>query len=426
MMMKYFPRFIALVCSALSCVGAYAEIYQGGDSKTLTSLQASTDTSATTLDALMRPVSTASTGVADLRIQMLIDAGKTIGFRGGLIDRARGLIAALKIRSDSLDKIFQFSTLLNKNGTIPPVIVEAQDISSFSADQIRMASRVYKIEKEERFVSVPPTWRDYLFVGLPVNGAVDLPPLEARPQNSSEQTIWQDAVKSGWNEGRNQADAILAANFNRLTRDYTGMMRYSTLLQQGMISATKTAETQQTVTGDGKQLTLGDTFRRLISKAVFEPDAKKWRPTISKALMPDPAYPPLDNFAARWRVLGLGAFSVSSVHCDGVATGLANHALFDTHGWCLNKNSTQALFELPRLWVLSKDKTLKENLTDWANTAGWNPPIWDADNPYQIASTSSLNGTFVEVLERVFQSVPDLDIHVWKGPRNIRVSDRKK
>lgn len=428
-MMRCFFKSITLACSGFICAGVYAEVQQGSDSKISSALQSRPDTVAITLDSLMNPISVASTGVADLRIQLLIDAGKTIGFRGGLTDRARNLMMALKTRSDSLDKIFQFSPLLNKNGTTPPVIVEAQDISSFSVDQIRMASRVYKIEKEERFVSVPPTWRDYLFVGLPVNGAVDMPPLEARPKNSSEQAIWQDAVKLGWREGGNQADAILAANFNRLTRDYVGMMRYSTLLQQGMISATKTAETKQTVTGDGKQLTLGDTFRRLINKATFEPDAKKWRPTISKALMPDPMYPPLDNFTARWSALGLGEFSVFSAMCDGVdskAIGLANRPLFDTNQWCLNKNSSQVIFELPRTWLLSKDKTLKENLTDWTKTAGWNQPIWTAANPYQITSTVSINGTFVEVLEKVSQSVPDLDIHVWKGQRNIRISDRKK
>ncbi|CAH2902547.1 MAG: IncI1 plasmid conjugative transfer protein TraI [uncultured Paraburkholderia sp.] len=76
--------------------------------------------------------------------------------------RARVLRDALNARADNLDTIFQFSPLINRNGTIPPVIVEARELSSFSPDQIRTANRVYKIGKEERFVSVPPTWRDYL------------------------------------------------------------------------------------------------------------------------------------------------------------------------------------------------------------------------------------------------------------------------
>lgn len=235
-----------------------------------------------TLDSLLNPVSKASSGVTALRSQMLTDAGKTVGFRGGMAARARELTDALKARSDRLDTIFQFAPLINKNGMVSPVIVEARDLSAFAPDQIRTANRAYKIEKEERFVSVPPTWRDYLFVGLPAKGNVELPAFEARPQDSGEETIWREAVKVGWKEGQLQADAILAANFNRLTRDYAGMLLYSTLLQQGMISATRVAEYQQAVTGDGKQIMLGDKLRRVTNKASFETDPNKWRPAVNR------------------------------------------------------------------------------------------------------------------------------------------------
>ena len=241
-----------------------------------------------TLEALLNPPSKASSGVTDLRAQMLADAGKTVGFRGGMAARAQVLADALSARAAQLDTIFLFSPLINKNGTIPPVIVEARDVASFSPDQIRTANRVYKIEKEERFVSVPPTWRDYLFVGLPIKSGVDLPTFQARPQDGKEEAIWKGAVTMGWKEGETQADAILAANFNRLARDYSGMLMYSTLLQQGMISTTRVAESQQTVSSDGKVLILGDKLRRLTTKAAFEPDADKWRPTVGRTKRPAP------------------------------------------------------------------------------------------------------------------------------------------
>ncbi|CAG9261010.1 conserved exported hypothetical protein [Burkholderia diffusa] len=234
-----------------------------------------------TLDSLLNPISKANTGVTDLRSQMLTDAGKTVGFRGGMAAEARALRQALDARAGHLDTIFQFSPLINKNGAIAPVIVEARDLSAFSTDQIRTATRVYKIEKAEHFVSVPPTWRDYLYIGLPASGNVDLPPFSARPQDSKESSIWRQAVQKGWAEGEQQADAILAANFNRLTRDYTGMLLYSTLLQQGMISATRVAESSRTVTGSGTQLMLGDTLRRVTGRASFETDANKWRPALN-------------------------------------------------------------------------------------------------------------------------------------------------
>lgn len=255
-----------------------------------------------TLESLLNPTSEATTGVSSLRTQMLTEAGKTVGFRGGMAARAQVLGGGLNGRAERLDAIFRFSPLINKKGTMPPVIVEARDLTAFARDQIRTANRVYKIVQEERFVSVPPTWRDYLFVGLPIKGRVELPALDARPQNSNEEEIWREAVKAGWDEGQAQADAILAANFKRLTRDYSGMILYSTLLQQGMISKTKVAESRRTVTSDsnGKQLVLGDTLRRVTQKASFEADPNKWQPTtksdrsrVEKAPSERPSNPPL-------------------------------------------------------------------------------------------------------------------------------------
>lgn len=122
---------------------------------------------------------------------------------------------------------------------------------------------------------------------FPIKGGVDLPTFDARPQNSNEESVWRSAVKTGWDDGQKQADAILDANFNRLTRDYTGMLLYSTLLQEGMISSTRVAESSQTVTGDGKQLMLGDTLRRVTSsKASFETNPNKWRPTVNRGKAP--------------------------------------------------------------------------------------------------------------------------------------------
>ena len=249
-------------------------------------------TTPVTLEALLNPPSQASSGVTNLRAQMLTDAGKTVGFRGGMAARAQLLADGLAARAAQLDMIFLFSPLINKNGTIPPVIVEARDVASFAPEQIRTATRVYKIEKEERFVSVPPTWRDYLLVGLPVRGGVDLPTFPARPQDGKEEAIWKSAVTVGWKEGQAQADAILAANFNRLTRDYSGMLLYSTLLQQGMVTTTRVAESQQTSSNDGRVLILGDKLKRVTKKAAFESDSDKWRPTVVRGKKPAPKVAP--------------------------------------------------------------------------------------------------------------------------------------
>lgn len=234
-----------------------------------------------TIESLLVPSPPPNTGVNNLRAQMLTEAGRTVGFRGGMAARSRILADSLQMREDSLYKMYQFSSLVNAHGLVPPVIVQAQDVAAFSPDQVRTANHVYRIEREERFVSVPPSWRDYLFAGLPVNGRVDLPVVEARPQDGKEMAVWQLAVRRGWEEGTTQADAILDANFSRLTRDYSGMLLYSSLLQQGMISRSHVAQLAQTVTGDSKQIMIGDTLRRLTGRALFDVDYRNWQPAIT-------------------------------------------------------------------------------------------------------------------------------------------------
>ncbi len=215
----------------------------------------------------------------NFRLKVITETAYTLGFRGGSVDKSNELITVLNSRADKLDLIFNFSPLISKNGVLPPVVVESSDVAAFSKDQVRTANRVYKIKIEERFVSNPPTWSDYLFVGLSTKFTDEYIPNGVKPKNNEEIKAWKESVKNGWEDGQKFAVDILEANFNRLVRDYTGMMRYSELLQQGMITKSKTARSISTITGDEKQIILGDELQRLIEKASFELDYDKWRPS---------------------------------------------------------------------------------------------------------------------------------------------------
>lgn len=234
------------------------------------------------LDDLLEPAEEEEVEVSDLRTQVLEETGYTVGLQGGLAARAKILVDKLDSREDELSRLYQFNTLISSDGNLPPIIVEAQNLSSFAKDQIRTANRVYKIHKPERFISVPPTWRDYLYIGLPLVNNVEIPDKSSRPKNSDEQEIWEDAVKKGWDDGQKQADEILEENFNRLSRDFNGMLRYSILLQQNMITKTTVAESQQSVSGNEKELIIGDKHRRFVNKAKFEVNAKKWEPSVTR------------------------------------------------------------------------------------------------------------------------------------------------
>lgn len=232
------------------------------------------------LDDLMNPSSKATTGVTDIRSEMIQTAANTVGFQNGLADAAKTLINQLNVRQSKLDNIFQFNTLVQKNGVLPPVIVEANDLSSFSEEQIRTADKVYKIIKTERFVSVPPTWKDYLYVGL-INQPGEL--VGVKPENSAELKLWRKALQKGWEQGQDQAIEILKENFNRLNRDFTGMMLYSTLRQQHMIDSTTVGESVVTLNGTKNQLMIGDKHKRILQKATFNTNPSQWKPVINRS-----------------------------------------------------------------------------------------------------------------------------------------------
>lgn len=81
------------------------------------------------------------------------------------------------------------------------------------------------------------------------------------------------------------------------------------------------------------------------------------------------------------------------------------------------------VIEVSREWTLSSSKTLQANLEDWAKAAGWEKPVWESYTPYQVTFSSTMKGTFLEVLGQIAKAAPELDFQVLKNKRAIRVVD---
>ncbi|MEG9672573.1 type IV secretory system conjugative DNA transfer family protein [Serratia bockelmannii] len=230
------------------------------------------------IGAYLSPKAPDKHGLNDTLWQLMNEAGQTVGFRGGKAQRAWELQQALNAQNDALNRMYTFAPLISRQGWLPPVIVASESLAHITDRQIRTANKTYSILLPERFVSNPPTWRQYLLAGLTINTDI---PTDIRPKNRNEEAVWHAAVEKGWQDGRESADRTLESNFNRLTRDYTGMLRYTTLLQQGIITPPVVSEQLQTVTGSRDKVTIGDRTRELKQHAGFELDKKRWKPTIN-------------------------------------------------------------------------------------------------------------------------------------------------
>lgn len=79
--------------------------------------------------------------------------------------------------------------------------------------------------------------------------------------------------------------------------------------------------------------------------------------------------------------------------------------------------------EVPRVWTLAANKSLRDNVRDWAIAAGYGEPAWMASNLYQVTYTSTYTGTFVEVLGQLANSVPSVDFRLSRNARRLEVVD---
>lgn len=231
------------------------------------------------LSADSAPVAAA---ITPARANVLREAALPLGSHKGLADRSAELIAALDARAARLDSMYRFGALITRNGVLPPVITEARDAIEASNDQVRRADAMYKIAIPARFASIAPSWRDYLYVGLRIKAQVDALPFSSMlPKTAAERAYWKQQVESGYQQGRALADQILETNLARLNRDYTGMLRYSELLNRGMVSEPEVAVAPRIVSGDRTHIDVGDTLYRVTDHGGFVTDPSKWQATVA-------------------------------------------------------------------------------------------------------------------------------------------------
>lgn len=226
------------------------------------------DTSDTTIETSTNP----------MRLAALRDTALRFGAQGGLAWRLEYFNEnELPRRERQLDNAFDFRQLMLKNNRVmPPVIVEAHNRMDVGEDgrSLRLSASTYHIERQAHFVGNAPTWRDYLT--SMTYKSPKMPSGGMLPKDSAERDAWRKWVAIGWEDGVQQAEAIIAANFNRLKRDYLGVIQYHQLRTKGMVSEPYVAAGASSVTGDGTNLAVDDQILRISELPSLKVDSKQW------------------------------------------------------------------------------------------------------------------------------------------------------
>ena len=216
--------------------------------------------------------------VSAIRAQSLRDTALSVGARGALSARGREFNQLMLSYEKLLVRVFHFNGMLLDDNVLPPVLVEARNTLNLTGeDVIRVADRNYQIIQQAKFVTAPPTWREYLWMSYAQPEAPDKTLL---PRNKAEQNIWDRYIDEGWEAGLVQAELIFKENLSRLTRDYLGMIMYRKLLAQNMVSPPYVATLDLGITGDGNNMSVNDRVLRITAFPTLQPNGDQWKTEI--------------------------------------------------------------------------------------------------------------------------------------------------
>lgn len=222
------------------------------------------------------------TKVNPIRATALKETAMTLGAQGALAWRSQEINKMLELNELSLEKTFNFRQLLLKDNVLPPVLSEGRnELNIADPNTLRLADHIYKIESPPRFVTAPPTWRDYLWTNF---GKPEKPDSSLLPKTQDERDLWNEYIKIGWADGVQQANQIFSANLGRLKRDYAGMILYRKLLAENMVTAPFVAKTDMGVTGDENEMRVNDQILRITATSKLITNSHKWKPAVTPGI----------------------------------------------------------------------------------------------------------------------------------------------
>lgn len=196
-----------------------------------------------------------------LRIPAIRDAALAYGIPAGLSWATQQITQRLNQRADTLSTVFNFQNLAIRGPAgqlvLPPVISEMDSTYETSDGQqtVRIADKTYQIVKKATFTLNAPIWQSYL---LRSYRKPPLPGNDNLPRNDAEQQVWAQYINEGFQEGQKQALAILRQDVAVLKRDFSGMVLYRQLLNEGKVTAPVVAETSLGITGNGNAARYND------------------------------------------------------------------------------------------------------------------------------------------------------------------------
>lgn len=214
-----------------------------------------------------------------IRKAALQETAGGVGAQAALAWRSKQINDMLLQQSRTLDRIFNFNSLVLDHNVLPPVLVEGNNTLNLDNNEtIRLSDRDYQIVFPARFVTAAPTWREYLLMNYK---KPEDPDPTLLPKNNEEREIWNNYLSKGWRAGLQQSAEIFSANVGRLQRDFNGMILYRKLYAQKIVSAPFVSQADLGITGGGNNLRINDRVLRITAVSELNANSKNWKPVMT-------------------------------------------------------------------------------------------------------------------------------------------------
>jgi defect in organelle trafficking protein DotC len=246
-------------------------------------------------DQDVEPLKPQKNVAAKARSKAIMDTAFGVGVKTGMAWQLQNIDLAIKHHERELDTVYDFGHLVIQDIVIPPVITEARDLYNQDGNySLRLSGAYYKIEYQARFSSVPPSWHEYLEFPKPnLDQAALMSAL--LPKNSEERHTWERAVTNGWQQGVEQANLMLKHGFDKMNRDFAGMIRFHTFVIQGKLTMPAIARESIPVTIDGQTMAVDETLLRITTLSEFKGEMANWSSTIHLSSSSDQIAVPLQD-----------------------------------------------------------------------------------------------------------------------------------
>ncbi|KXS55153.1 MAG: defect in organelle trafficking protein DotC [Marinobacter sp. T13-3] len=206
-----------------------------------------------------------------MRLRAVREEAFSYAAQTALAWRYEKLLAFTKSQEGTLDRIASFNPFVVDDYMLLPSVTEVRDRFEVAPDDQRMRTvRVqYQVSEDPKAISMPPTWRDYLWREF---AYPEDPHPTLLPRTDREEQVWKDAIEEGWRDGLRQAQLIWDNNLNEMVRDIRGRITYRILETRGIVRRPVMvgSEPELTYGPGGKVVNAGDTVYSVTMPMEFQ------------------------------------------------------------------------------------------------------------------------------------------------------------